>query len=66
MVQKYFNRFELKFQIKLRDRDRIIKQLAPFMELDTHIKNNYDYEVRSIYYDSPYMNSFFEKENGIS
>ncbi len=65
MIQKYFNRFELKFQISLRRRDRIIEQLSPFMKLDPHVENNYDYDVRSVYFDSPFRDSYFEKENGV-
>ena len=36
------------------------------MKLDPHVKNNYDYEVRSLYFDSHFHHSFFEKKNGIA
>ncbi len=70
LTQKYFNRFELKYQISVMDRDRIIKQIRPFMELDKHVKTDkYNnpgfYEVRSVYYDNPFRKAFFEKINGI-
>jgi len=35
------------------------------MKLDPHVQNNYDYEVRSLYFDSNFHHSFLEKENGI-
>lgn len=35
------------------------------MELDPHVVNNHHYEVRSLYFDSPFKKSFFEKTNGI-
>ena len=45
--------------------DYIIRNIRPFMELDSHVANNSHYEVRSIYFDSPFKKSFFEKTNGI-
>lgn len=63
--RKYFNRYEIKYQIPLRKRDNIIKHISPFMELDPYITNNHDYEVRSLYYESHQRNSFFEKVDGI-
>jgi hypothetical protein len=36
------------------------------MKLDPHVKNNYDYEVRSLYFDSNFQHSFLEKKNGIA
>ena len=65
MLQKYFNRFEIKYQIALRERDNILRYMTPFMSLDSHVKNHYNYEVRSVYFDSPFRNSFYEKINGI-
>jgi len=66
MYQKYFNRFEIKYQISIPKRNNIIKQIGPFMELDPYIKKGFNsYEVRSIYYDSPFVSSYFEKVNGI-
>ena len=64
--QKYFNRFELKYQISLKERDRIIQYARPFMKLDTHVQNKRDYEVRSLYFDSHFGHSFHEKQNGVA
>ncbi|MFX1280426.1 MAG: VTC domain-containing protein [Promethearchaeota archaeon] len=66
LFQKYFNRFEIKYQISLRERDRILNLIEPFMKLDPHVINNYDYEVRSLYFDSNFQHSFLEKINGIA
>jgi len=65
MIQKYFNRFEIKYQISLRKRDDIIDHIQPFMKLDSYVENNFSYEVRSLYFDSPFRKAFFEKDNGV-
>lgn len=65
MLQKYFNRFEIKYQISMIKRDIVIRQIQPFMELDSHVNNNHHYEVRSLYFDSPFKKAFQEKVNGI-
>ena len=36
------------------------------MRLDPHVLNNYNYEVRSLYFDSNFQHSFLEKKNGIA
>ena len=66
MLQKYFNRFEIKYQLSIPERDNIINHIRPFMELDPHIKKGYNnYEVRSIYFDSPLKRAYFDKISGI-
>ena len=66
MLQKYFNRFEIKYQISIPERNNIINHIKPFMELDSHIKEGYNnYEVRSVYFDSPFKRAYFDKINGI-
>lgn len=35
------------------------------MKLDSHVVNNFDYEIRSLYYDSRFRHSLLEKENGL-
>ncbi|MFW9821957.1 MAG: VTC domain-containing protein [Candidatus Thorarchaeota archaeon] len=64
--QKYFNRFELKYQISFKERDRIISLIRPFMRLDTYVNNNFNYEVRSLYFDSNFHHSFLEKRDGVA
>ncbi len=65
MIQKYFNRFEIKYQISLKKRDKIIQDFNGLMVLDPFVRNNHNYEIRSLYFDSIYYNSYFEKADGI-
>ncbi|MFX0071063.1 MAG: VTC domain-containing protein [Candidatus Hermodarchaeota archaeon] len=65
MQQKYFNRFEIKYQISMIQKDQIISHIKPFMQLDSHVQNNHHYEVRSVYFDSPFRKSFLDKRDGI-
>lgn len=65
MLQKYFNRFEIKYQISIPKRDNVIRHIKPFMELDPYIKNNHNYEVRSLYFDSLFKKAYYEKIDGI-
>ncbi|TFF90916.1 MAG: polyphosphate polymerase domain-containing protein [Promethearchaeota archaeon] len=65
MQQKYFNRFEIKYQLSMIQKDKIMRHIQPFMQLDSHVKNNHHYEVRSVYFDSPFKRSFLEKRDGI-
>lgn len=65
MVQKYFNRFEIKYQIDLLKRDQLLGYIKPFMNLDPHVQNGYDYEIRSLYFDSLFRDSYYEKMDGI-
>jgi len=46
-------------------RDDIIRHIHPFMEFDPHVNNKHNYEVRSVYFDSPFRKSFLDKVNGI-
>ncbi len=64
MVQKYFKRYELKYQVSLKEMDDFIKFLDYFMELDPYSKNAFNYEVRSLYFDSPFRQAYYEKTNG--
>ncbi|MHA1985283.1 MAG: VTC domain-containing protein [Promethearchaeota archaeon] len=63
--QKYFNRFEIKYQISHQERDRVISFVRPFMKLDPYVQNNFNYEVRSLYFDSNFRDSLLEKRDGI-
>ncbi|MHA1884526.1 MAG: VTC domain-containing protein [Promethearchaeota archaeon] len=64
--RKYFNRFEIKYQISLAERDNLLKFISPFMILDSNVQNQYDYEVRSLYFDSNFHHSFLEKRDGVA
>ena len=65
MVQKFFKRFEIKYQISANERHKLVKYLRGFMKLDSHTQNCLDYEVRSLYFDSPQRKSYYEKTNGV-
>ena len=43
--QKYFNRYEIKYQISLKERDNLISFIHPFMRLDPYVQNGNSYEV---------------------
>ena len=66
MIQQTYNISELKYIISLMERDKIIKEITPFMTLDKHIKNTHSYEVRSLYFDSPFGKSYYKKKNGLN
>lgn len=66
MTQKEFELSELKYIISLMERDKIIKQITPFMDLDKNVKNNHSYEVRSLYFDSPFGKSYYKKKSGLN
>ncbi|MFX1371977.1 MAG: VTC domain-containing protein [Promethearchaeota archaeon] len=55
----------MKYQISLKERDNLLRYIQPFIRLDPYVQNSYDYEVRSLYFDSNFQHSFLEKENGI-
>ncbi|MHA2267208.1 MAG: VTC domain-containing protein [Promethearchaeota archaeon] len=56
----------MKYQISLEERDRILSYVRPFMKLDSHVRNNYNYVVRSLYFDSHFLHSFLEKRDGVA
>lgn len=66
MIQTYFNRYEIKYRISLAQRDSLIQYLKNFMRLDPHSSNGINYEVRSVYYDSPVRKALQEKINGLN
>ncbi|QEE17951.2 VTC domain-containing protein [Promethearchaeum syntrophicum] len=65
MVRKYFKRFEIKYPISMGERDRLVGYLRGFMNPDKYIQLNLDYEIRSLYFDSPQRKAYYEKVNGV-
>ncbi|MHA1585436.1 MAG: VTC domain-containing protein [Promethearchaeota archaeon] len=65
MIQKFFNRYEIKYRLDFEERNRIMSHLKIFMKLDPHVERGNTYEVRSLYFDSPFKSLYFEKANGI-
>lgn len=61
-------RNELKYLVRESDRDRLLRLIAPYVVPDAHATVNEDgvpgYTVRSIYFDSPGLRDWAEKESG--
>lgn len=60
-----FNRFELKYLITLEQAEKFKKSLQAYLIPDEHGNNNGGYAVSSLYYDSPELSCYWEKENGV-
>ena len=60
-----FNRFELKYLITLRQAVEIKTILNKYMLPDRYGDRDNRYQVASLYYDSPDLRCYWEKENGI-
>ena len=60
-----FNRFELKYVITLKQAEKFKSGLRAYLVPDEHGKNNGRYALSSLYYDSPDLRCYWEKENGI-
>ena len=60
-----FNRFELKYVITLQQAKKFKAGLRNYLVPDEHGNNNGRYALSSLYYDSPNMRCYWEKENGI-
>lgn len=60
-----FNRFELKYVISLREAERVKTALRAFMTPDEHSLDEGRYALTSLYYDSPDLRCYHEKEAGI-
>ncbi|MCB8989072.1 MAG: polyphosphate polymerase domain-containing protein [Chloroflexota bacterium] len=60
-----FNRFELKYLISLKQAEQFKSGLRAYLVPDEHGNNNGRYSLTSLYYDSPNLRCYWEKENGI-
>lgn len=60
-----FNRFELKYVIALAQAEKFKQALLPFMCPDEHGGNKGKYGLTSLYYDSPDLRCYWEKEYGL-
>lgn len=60
-----FNRFELKYLLTLQQAERFKTGLRNYLVPDEHGNNNGRYALSSLYYDSPGLSCYWEKENGI-
>ncbi len=59
-----FNRFELKYLITLAQAERFKQALRPYLIQDEHGENG-KYGLTSLYYDSPDLRFYWEKEYGL-
>lgn len=60
-----FNRFELKYLLTLPQAERFKAGLRRYLVPDEHGNNNGRYTLASLYYDSPGLRCYWEKENGV-
>ena len=60
-----FNRFELKYLITLKQAEHLKSALRAYLLPDEHGESNGRYTVASLYYDSPDLRCFREKQDGI-
>ena len=60
-----FNRFELKYLLTLKQAEQFKTGLRNYLVPDEHGNNNGRYALSSLYYDSPGLRCYWEKENGI-
>jgi hypothetical protein len=60
-----FNRFELKYLITLQQAERFKAALRAYLVPDEHGNNNGRYKLTSLYYDSPDLRCYWEKEFGL-
>lgn len=61
------SRYEHKFRLEMKDIPEIRKYIEPFTKLDPHLKElgGKKYTVRSIYFDTPELDYYFEKIEGL-
>lgn len=62
---RQFNRFELKYLISLQKAEQFKSALRAYLVPDEHGGNNGRYTLASLYYDSPNLRCYWEKEYGI-
>ena len=60
-----FNRFELKYLLTLQQAEQFKSALRAYLVPDEHGKNNGRYALTSLYYDSPDLRCYWEKEYGL-
>lgn len=60
-----FNRFELKYLLTLQQAERFKSALRAYLVPDEHGNGNGRYALASLYYDSPDLRCYWEKEDGV-
>lgn len=62
---RYFNRFELKYLITLKQAEAIRKTLLDYLKPDKYGNWDGHYSITSLYYDSPDYRCYWEKMDGV-
>lgn len=65
--QLHFLRFEFKYVLDQRTRERVERELLPYLSLDPHVARQPEqqYFVRSLYFDDPVRSAFRAKQDGL-
>ena len=60
-------RYEFKYLVPFSMLDKLRNALMPYLEYDkfADIRPNKEYVVRSVYFDNPYLDAYYEKLDGI-
>lgn len=59
-------RYELKFVISKNTAEELKRKLRLIMPLDDHsVSEEYSYDIRSLYFDTPLNNALYEKNDGV-
>lgn len=64
-IIRKFNRFELKYVIRVEEAAKFRTALKDYLVPDEHGNNHGRYSISSLYYDSPDMRCYWEKESGV-
>lgn len=65
MTVRRFNRYELKYILDVRQYRALVNDLGNFMVPDAHGDGNGSYPIVSLYYDSPDLEAFYSKIEGL-
>ena len=60
-----FNRFELKYVVSLKQAEQLKAVLSSFLVTDEYGNNQGRYAISNLYYDSPDLHCYYEKEAGL-
>lgn len=63
--QRSFNRFELKYIIPIAEAEMFLDGISDYLELDPNSNERGEYNISSLYYDSPDFHFFWEKLEGL-
>lgn len=64
-IKLHFRRFEFKYLVSTEQKNKIIKQIQPFMYLDPFVTSGSSYLITSLYLDSPSLTFYRQNEAGL-